>query len=119
MLSEITTFQKIYLRLGRTDLRKGIDGLASLVYEEFGITPFQKDVLFLFCGARQDRFKGLCWEGTGFVLLYKRLEAGRIKWPRDTNELASISLEEFRRLLDGMTILEKPTVQEATCTRIF
>ena len=119
MLSEINTFRKIYLRVGRTDLRKGIDGLASLIYEEFGISPFQKDVLFLFCGTRQDRFKGLVWEGTGFVLLYKRIEAGRIKWPRNADELVSISTEEFRMLLNGMTILEKPSVQDAACTRIF
>ena len=31
---------------------------------------FQEDVLFLFCGSKQDRFKALCWEGDGFVLMY-------------------------------------------------
>ena len=59
MLSEINSFRQIYIKCGRTDLRKGIDGLASLVYEEFEMSPFQEDVLFLFCGTRQDRFKGL------------------------------------------------------------
>lgn len=38
------------------------------------MTPFQEGMLFLFCGARQDRLKALCWEGDGFVLLYKRIE---------------------------------------------
>lgn len=59
MLSEINSFRSIYVKCGRTDLRKGIDGLASLVIEEFGMTPFQEDILFLFCGTRKDRFKGL------------------------------------------------------------
>ena len=36
------------------------------------MTPFQEDVLFLFCGARQDRLKALCWEGDGFVLLLQK-----------------------------------------------
>ncbi len=38
--------------------------------------------LFLFCGGRLDRIKGLLWIGTGFLLLYKRFEAGCLSWPR-------------------------------------
>lgn len=119
MLSEISSFRAIYIRCGRTDLRKGIDGLASMVVEEFGMTPFQEDVLFLFCGRRQDRFKGLVWEGTGFVLLYKRIEAGHVKWPKGSDDLASISTDEFRKLLKGMTILERGTVHRINCTKIL
>ena len=118
MLSEINSFRQIYIKCGRTDLRKGIDGLASLVYEEFGMNPFQEDVLFLFCETRQDRFKGLVWEGTGFVLLYKRIEAGHVKWPKDTDDLASISTDDFRKLLSGMTILERGSVHSISCTKI-
>jgi len=76
MLKECTSFRQIFIACGRTDLRKGIDGLATLVSQQFHLDPFQKDVLFLFCGCRQDRFKGLVWEGDGFVLIYKRIEAG-------------------------------------------
>ena len=65
MLSENTGFQAIYIYCGKCDLRKGIDGLATLVKEQFHLDPFQKDVLFLFCGCRTDRFKGLVWEGDG------------------------------------------------------
>lgn len=79
MLSENTGFQAIYIYCGKCDLRKGIDGLATLVKEQFHLDPFQKDVLFLFCGCRTDRFKGLVWEGDGFCLLYKRIEAGRLR----------------------------------------
>ena len=63
----------IYIACGYTDLRRGIDGLASIVQSQFQLDPFQK-MLFLFCGRRQDRIKGLYWEGDGFLLLYKRLE---------------------------------------------
>lgn len=118
MLSEITTFQEIYIACGRVDLRKGIDGLAAIVQEKFEISPFQKDVLFLFCGTKQDRIKGLLWEGDGFVLLYKRIEAGRLKWPRRQEEAAKISAQELRMLLSGMTILEKSSIREIDCTEI-
>lgn len=65
MLAEATGVRKIYIACGYTDLRKGIDGLTQLVGTGFDLNPFQKDVLFLFCGKRCDRIKGLLWEGTG------------------------------------------------------
>jgi transposase len=46
---------------GKTDLRKGIDGLAAVITEEFDLDSFQKN-LFLFCGSRKDRFNGLLWD---------------------------------------------------------
>ena len=74
MLRDIKSFRKIYIATGYTDLRKGIDGLSAIVKMEFDLTPFEKDVLFLFCGKKQDRFKALVWEGDGFLLMYKRIE---------------------------------------------
>lgn len=118
MLYEINCFQEIYIACGKTDLRKGIDGLAAIVKEKFDLSPFQEDVLFLFCGTRQDRFKGLVWEGDGFVLLYKRIEAGRVKWPRNLSDLAQIDAEDFRQLLNGMTILEKSSIHKISCSDI-
>ena len=77
MLSEsYRSFRKVYIAVGYTDLLKGIQGLSQLVGIKFNMDPYEKDVLFLFCGKRSDRIKGLVWEGTGYLLLYKRLEAG-------------------------------------------
>ena len=56
------SFSKIYICCGRTDLRKGIDGLSTIVKGQFQMDAFQEDVLFLFCGSKQDRFTALCWE---------------------------------------------------------
>lgn len=78
--------RSIYLACGYTDLRYGIDGLAGVVSENFHLNPFDKGTLFLFCGRRADRIKGLFWEGDGFLLLYKRLENGRFQWPRTPEE---------------------------------
>ncbi len=61
--------------LRNTDLRRGIDRLAGIVQSQFQLDPFQH-ALFLFCGRRKDRIKGLYWEGDGFALLYGwRMEA--------------------------------------------
>ena len=40
---------KIYLICGKTDLRKGIDGLAALVTEAFSLDAYD-NAIFLFCG---------------------------------------------------------------------
>ena len=79
MLSEFSG--EVYIALGYTDLRRGIDGLAAIVQESFALDPFT-NTLFLFCGRRKGRIKGLLWEGNGFLLLYKRLETGSFQWPR-------------------------------------
>ena len=86
MLNDATGFDKIYIATGYTDLRRGIDGLASTIKYQFELDPFQKNILFLFCGKRTDRIKGLVWEGDGFLLLYKRLNVGGFSWPRTKEE---------------------------------
>ena len=55
MLNNATGFKKIYLATGFTDLRRGIEGLASIVKFQFNLDPYDKDTLFLFCGRRSDR----------------------------------------------------------------
>ena len=70
MLNDFTGADKVYIACGYTDLRKGIDGLAQLVCQQFELDPFT-NTLFLFCGRRRDRIKGLYWERDGFILLYK------------------------------------------------
>ena len=58
---------KIYLVCGKTDLRKGIDGLAAFVTEAFSLDAYD-NAIFLFCGTLSNRFKALYWDKTGFVL---------------------------------------------------
>lgn len=103
---------KIYIVCGRTDLRKGIDGLAQLVQEQFDLNPFE-DCLFLFCGRRPDRFKALYWEGDGFLLLYKRFENGKLRWPKEASEVKALTRQQFRWLLEGLSIEQKRKIEPA------
>ena len=90
MLNDFECKCPVYLACGYTNLRRGINGLAGMVEEQFKLDPFQ-NMLFLFCGRRKDRIKGLYWEGDGFLLLYKRLESGSFQWPRNGTEAQEIS----------------------------
>ena len=92
MLNDFTGADKVYIACGYTDLRKGIDGLARLVQQQFELDPFT-NTLFLFCGRRRDHIKGLYWEKDGFILLYKRLEQGAYQWPRSESEVEVVQKE--------------------------
>ena len=106
MLSDFTGADKVYIACGYTDLRKGIDGLASMVQQQFQLDSFT-NTLFLFCGRRRDRIKGLYWEKDGSILLYKRLDRGAYQWPRNENEARSLTPQQYRWLMEGLKI-EQP-----------
>ena len=116
MFRDVTQFKKIYIACGRTDLRYGVDGLADLVQTTFKLDPFDEGTLFLFCGTKSDRIKGLLWEGDGFLLLYKRLSNGRYQWPRNTNELKEMSSEQSQWLMSGLTV--ESTIHKSTARYI-
>lgn len=59
--------------------------------------------LFLFCGSRNDRFKGLYWDDEGFILLYKRYENGRFKWPKNSEEVRELKPRQWKWLLEGLS----------------
>ena len=107
MLNDFTGADKVYIACGYTDLRKGIDGLARLVQQQFELDPFT-NTLFLFCGRRRDRIKGLYWEKDGFILLYKRLEQEfnrqGLKLSRQTmaNWLLNVSEKWLRPVYDAL-----------------
>ena len=98
------TFSKIIIAVGRSDLRRSIDGLSAMIRLKYSLDPLEKDTLFLFCGTRSDRIKGIIWTGDRFVMIYIRLVDGRFQWPRTEDEARTLSGEEFQRLMDGFTI---------------
>ena len=103
MLNDYTGAEHIYIACGYTDMRRSIDGLAALVQQSFKLDPFSNS-LFLFCGKRRDRIKALYWEGDGFVLMYKRLERGSFQWPRSESEVRDLTQQQFRWLMEGMSV---------------
>ena len=105
-------FKKVYLAMGFTDLRRGIDDLATIVRFQFKLDPYDKNTLFLFCGRRSDRIKALLWEGDGFLLMYKRLDNGAFRWPRSADEAMSITKDQYRMLMQGLEIVARYPIEE-------
>lgn len=111
MLEDTAKIRRVVLACGVVDLRKGVDGLSMIIGDKYGQNPFEKGTLFLFCGRKSDRIKGLLWMGDGFLLLYKRFEAGTLSWPRTTQEAAELTEEQFHYLMLGLNPLE-PKIRE-------
>ena len=104
MLKEAAGIRRVVLKTGRTDLRRGIDGLKAVISLN-GMDPLEKGTLFLFCGRRNDRIRGLTFEGDGYLVITKRLSGqNRFQWPRNEEDMKNITMEQYRNLMEGFTI---------------
>lgn len=114
MLERITPgIDKFYVACGKTDMRMGINGLVNKITTEFKLEPCENSA-FLFCGIRKDRIKVLLWDGSGFILMYKRVERGSFKWPRNHTEAKQISVQQLEWLLRGMEIEPVKPIEKIT-----
>jgi transposase len=92
---------RLFVRPGFTDMRKQANGLSVCVTEQLELDPFSGH-LFLFCNKRRNIFKALYWDRNGFWVLKKRVEKDRFPWPKDGGEVAEITEQQLRWLLDGI-----------------
>ena len=96
---------RIWLATEATDMRCGFDRLAERVRAVIGQDPLSGQ-LFVFRSRGGDRLKILLWDGDGFLLWYKRLEAGVFKLPRVQPGARSVELRasELAMVLDGIDV---------------
>nr|WP_295462400.1 IS66 family insertion sequence element accessory protein TnpB [Mesorhizobium sp.] len=92
---------KIYMATCPVDFRRGMDGLAAAVQEMLDLDPFA-GAAFVFRAKRADRIKILVWDGTGLVLVYKRLEGSKFVWPQVRDGVMRISPAMFAALFEGL-----------------
>lgn len=96
---------KVYLARGTTDMRRSFDGLAGEVRTLLAQDPTSGHV-FVFCGRRKHLIKVLYWDGTGFLLLAKRLARGTFAWPEPDDDRRAVELrpDELSALLGGIDL---------------
>jgi transposase len=94
---------RIWLGSQPVDLRKSFDSLAEQVRQHLHNDPLSGHI-FVFRNRRGDRVKLLYWDEDGYVIVYKRLEAGTFRWPAVSADQPSVSLRaaELAMLLDGI-----------------
>jgi len=102
----LTTGSKIYVYALVTDMRKGINGLSGIVRDEFQADPTDGS-LFVFVNRRRDRLKILYFDGGGFWLYYRLLEAGTFEELRNPNTSSYLTIDatELSMLLSGVSLM--------------
>jgi transposase len=84
---------RVFVFASIIDLRASFDRLTYLVREKMGAKLVDGD-LFVFFGKNRRKVKMICYDGTGVVLINKRLERGRFMNVLDL-EHHEITVEEL------------------------
>jgi transposase len=96
-------------------MRRGHDGLVAIVRNQWKLDPFEGS-LYAFVGKRRDRLKVLFWDRGGFVLYYKRLEAGHFRLPKVSPSATHVQIDmtHLAMLLDGIDVsrVSRPALWE-------
>lgn len=97
---------KVYLYCRAADLRRGYDGLASIVQSAMQQDPLSGS-LFVFVNKRGNRIKILYWDRDGYAIWMKRLERGTLKLPQPQEENDSsvkITASQLAMILEGLEL---------------
>ncbi len=103
---DFTRYTNVYILPRYTDMRQGIPGLSAIVRYQLHLDVFDERSLFLFCGRRRNRLKALVYEGSGFTLLYHRINenCGRFYWPMSHEDVLHMTPDQYKRLINGFTM---------------
>jgi len=100
------------------DFRKQIDALIILVADHLQMDPTSSQ-LFLFRDRSAKKIKILWWDRSGFWLLYKRLEAGRFKFPSTHGNVIELTRDQVGWLLTGLDCMHHPLLPQVKAQHFF
>jgi transposase len=104
MMLSIPPTLSIFLYTQPTDMRKSFDGLSGMVRSELAADPLDGS-LFLFVNRRRDRIKILHFDGSGYWLYYRLLEAGTFEVIPAKGKSAQIDSTQLAMLLAGVSLV--------------
>ena len=92
---------KVFAATKAVDLRMSYDTLFAYCRDHIKKDPLSGHV-FLFMNKNRNRLKAIFWDGTGLVLICKRLEQGRFtRLNQLQGETIQMTASEFALLLEG------------------
>lgn len=108
----------IWLYPKPVDFRKQIDGLVMLLASHLQLNPTSGQ-LFLFRNRHANKIKLLWWDRNGFWLCYKRLEKGRLKFPKFCDTAMSLTADQLTWLLSGLDFTKQALLPEVLATNFY
>ncbi|MBT4791559.1 MAG: IS66 family insertion sequence element accessory protein TnpB [Halobacteriovoraceae bacterium] len=91
---------EVYVHREPVDMRKGHDGLASIVEGQMKL-ELLSGAIFLFVNKSRRLCKALCFDGTGLVIIHKRMEVGSFMHFTFFEENQKITMSELALIFEG------------------
>jgi transposase len=100
------------------DFRRQIDGLVMLISDHLQLNPTSGQ-LFIFRNRHANKIKILWWERNGFWLCYKRLEKGKLKFPKLDDTAMLLTNDQLSWLLSGLDFAKHTLLPEVLATNFY
>jgi transposase len=100
------------------DFRRQIDGLVMLISDHLQLNPTSGQ-LFLFRNRQANKIKMLWWERNGFWLCYKRLEKGKLKFPKHDDAVMNLTNDQLSWLLSGLDFAKHALLPEVLARNFY
>lgn len=97
---------RVFLYQRVIDMRSGFEQLSHFVRVEMG-SDLLTGHLYLFLGKNRKRAKVIYFDGTGLVLVHKRLETGRFMRVDELANLREMTVSELSLILDGSVVRQR------------
>ena len=108
----------IWLYPTPVDFRNQIDGLVMLIADQLELSPVSGE-LFIFRNRRANKIKLLWYDRNGFWLCYKRLEQGKLRFPKINATVFELTRDELSWLLSGLDFTKQTLLSAVTATLSF
>ena len=105
---------RVFMYKSEIDMRCGFERLHSYCVHQMNAVMDQGHV-YLFFGKNRKRLKILFYDGTGLVLITKRIERGRFMGICDLMSRQEIKLSELKQIFHG-SIIKSPVIDRSFST---
>lgn len=102
--------RRIFVHSAPVDLRRGHNGLSSLVTNDMRGNLLSGDI-FLFVSRDRKTAKALFWDSSGLCLIHKRMERTRIMTFELGSAVQEVTAHDFTLILGGAKVCLTVTIK--------
>ena len=102
---------RVFIYQESIDMRLGYERLLHLVRDQMK-NDINQGHLYLFLGKNRRRLKALFFDGTGLVLIAKRIERGRFMARAEIKDILEITIIELKQIFNG-GLIGRPRVERS------
>jgi len=107
---------RIFVYQGVVDMRSGFEKLLYFVRDGMR-GNINQGHLYLFFGKNRRRIKAIFFDGTGLVLLSKRIESGRFMARSELGDVTEITALELKQIFNGGLVV-RTKVERSSMTQL-